>query len=84
MGYSVQIERSVDSLTVCLNKVNDYIEDIWEWDVRINAGGIDYGIYFNFDLESKKLEISNRPEYDEGLYLDDIIDIINESDNTDE
>lgn len=80
MGYSVDIERSIDSLTRCLNKVNREIDNIDDWRVTINAGGIDYGIYFNFNLERKELEICNQPGYgyDDSLYLEEIIDLINE------
>ena len=46
--------------------------------MTINAGGIDYGIYFNFDIDNKILEISNQSTYNEEMYLDDIIDVINE------
>jgi hypothetical protein len=55
------------------------IENIWEWTVKINSEFIDYGIYFNFDLESKELEISNAPrgEFDDSLDLDEIIKEIN-------
>lgn len=81
MGYSVDIERSVDSLAYCLQKVNNEIEDISDWKVSINAGGIDYGIYFNFDIERKELEISNQPScgYDNSLGLNEIIEEINEN-----
>lgn len=44
MRYSVDIERSVNSLAYCLNKVNNGVNNIDEWTVTINAGGIDYGI----------------------------------------
>ena len=64
MQYSVQIARSVDALSNCLRRVSIYVEDIWKWKLTINAGGIDYGVYFNFDIDAKELEISNRPEYD--------------------
>ena len=77
MQYSVQIDGRVDALSNCLRKVSTCVEDIEEWKLTINACGIDYGIYFNFDIEAKELEISNCPEYDESLYLDDIIDLIN-------
>lgn len=79
MGYSVDIERSADSLAYCLQKVNNEIEDISDWKVSINAGGIDYGIYFNFDIERKELEISNQPScgYDNSLGLNEIIEEIN-------
>lgn len=78
MRYSVDIERSVNSLAYCLNKVNNGVNNIDEWTVTINAGGIDCGIYFNFDIDNKILEISNQSTYNEEMYLDDIIDVINE------
>lgn len=83
MRYSVEIDRSIDSLAHCMNKVNKNI-DSWDWTVEINAGGINYGIYFNFDLDRKELEICNQPRYDDSYYLDDIIDMINEDEEDDE
>lgn len=79
MKYSVDIDRSIDSLTYCLNKVNSEI-DAWGWRVSINAGGIDYGVYFNFDIDRKELEICNQPNTAaiDSLSLDEIIEIINE------
>lgn len=78
MRYSVDINRSVDSVAHCLNKLNNEV-DMWDWRISINAGGIDYGIYFNFDLEDKELEISNQPFYGtETVYLEEVIDAINE------
>ena len=86
MRYSVDIDRSVNSLAYCLRKVSNEIEDICDWRVSINAGGIDYGIYFNFDIERKELEISNQPScgYDDSLGLDEIIEEINENEEDDE
>lgn len=79
MKYSVDIDRSVDALAYCLRLVQDGIDDIYDWDIRINAGGIDYGIYFNFDTDEKVLEISNQAELgaNTNLYLEEIIDAIN-------
>ena len=79
MKYTVDIDRSIDALAHCIQKVNNEIEDIWDWRISINASGIDYGIYFNFDLERKELEISNAPSYgyDDSLGLDEIIEEIN-------
>ena len=78
MRYSVDINRSVDSVAHCLNMLNNEV-DMWDWRISINAGGIDYGVYFNFDLEDKELEISNQPYYGvETSYLEDVIDAINE------
>ena len=53
MKYSVDIDRSAYALAYCFKVVNDGIEDICDWTITINAGGIDYGIYFNFDSEKK-------------------------------
>lgn len=86
MKYTVDIDRSMDALAYCVQKVNNEIEDIWDWKVSINAGGIDYGIYFNFDLERKELEISNAPSYgyDDSLGLDEIIEEINGNEEEEE
>ena len=80
MKYSIDIERSIWALTRCLNKVKNGICNIEDWNISVNAGGIDYGIYFNFDIGNKELEICNQPgyEYDDSLYLEDIIKTINE------
>lgn len=79
MKYSVDISRDVDSLAYCMQKVNNEIYDIPDWYVTINAGGIDFGIYFNFDVDRKVLEISNQPDEcaEDSFDLDDIIEIIN-------
>ena len=78
MIYSTEIDKSVYSLTYCLNKLNNEVTNIDEWNVTINAGGIDYGVYFNFDVDNKILEICNQPSGKEEMYIDDIIVIINE------
>ena len=79
MRYTVDISRDMYSLAHCMKKVNESVNGIWDWDVRINAGGIDYGIYFNFDIEEKVLEICNQPDgsADDSLDLDEIIEAIN-------
>ena len=86
MKYSVDIARDMDSLAYCMQKVNNGINDISDWRISINAGGIDYGIYFNFNLERKELEISNQPDMgaDDSLYLDEIIEVINDEEEEDE
>ena len=43
MRYTVDIERSINSLVLCLQRVNDGIACIWDWYISINSGGIDYG-----------------------------------------
>lgn len=80
MTYTTDIENTVDALIYCLKKVQE-IDNIWEWRVSVNAGGIDYGVYFNFDSDECILEICNQPnnyaDYSD-MYLDEIIDAINE------
>ena len=48
--YSVEIERSIESFAHCIERVRNGINDIWDWNIVVNAGGIDYGIYFNFNI----------------------------------
>lgn len=83
MKYSIDIARDIDSLATCIQRVNNGINNVYDWRVSINAGGIDYGIFFNFDIARKELEISNQPNEiaTDSLCLDEIIEIIN---NTDE
>ena len=83
MKYSVEIERNIFALAYCIQRVQNGIDNICDWRVSVNAGGIDYGIYFNFDIENKKLEICNQPQYDESLYLDEIIKEINGEEDED-
>ena len=86
MKYSVDISRDIDSLAHCMQKVNNGIEDIYDWRVTINAGDIDDGIYFNFDTERKHFEISNQPDMcaDDLLCLDEILKEINGEDEEEE
>lgn len=79
MRYSVDIDRSIDALVNCLRRVQNGIDDIYDWHISINSGGIDHGIYFRFDTERKKFEICNQPYYecDDSLCLDEIIEEIN-------
>lgn len=86
MKYSVDIARDMDSLAYCMQKVNNGINDISDWHISINAGGIDYGIYFNFDVERKTLEICNQPDMcaDDSLSLSEIIEEINGEEEEDE
>lgn len=86
MKYAVQIDMSLWSIVDCLDRVNRNVENIEDWMVSVNGGGICYGLYLNFDLEEKELTICNGPlyGYDESLYLDDIIDEINKYENEDE
>ena len=76
--YSVEIDKNINSLVFCLDKIKDEIDDINNWDICVNAGGVDYGIYFNFDLNNEILEISNEIR-GECISLDDVIDVINKN-----
>ena len=86
MKYTVDIEASIDALADCLRLVQNKLEDAWAGSVSVNAGGISYGIYFNFDVDNKELEICNQPArgYDDSYYLEDIINLINKENEVDE
>ena len=79
MRYTVDVERSVDALAYCLKQITR-INNIDDWYVSVNAGGIDYGIYINFNVDSREIEICNQPERgaEDSYYLEEIIDMINE------
>lgn len=85
MTYTIGIDNTIDSLIYCFNKVEE-IDDIYDWRISINAGGIDYGVYFNFDSDERVLEICNCPndyaDYTD-MDLDEIIEDINDE-NSDE
>ena len=85
MRYTVDIDRTIDSFTDCIKRVNEEI-NAWDWRISINAGGIDFGIYFNFDIKNKELEISNQPGYgyDNSLGLNEIIEKIRKSEEEDD
>lgn len=86
MTYTTDINNTVDSLIYCLKKVQE-IDNIYDWRVSINAGGIDWGLYFNFDTDTCTLEICNCPDryadYTD-MDLDEIIDAINEENDEEE
>ena len=85
MRYTVDIDRTIDSFVDCIKRVNEGI-NAWDWRISINAGGIDFGIYFNFDIKNKELEISNQPGYgyDNSLGLSEIIEEIRKSEEEDD
>ena len=85
MRYTVDIDRTIDSFTDCIKRVNEQI-NAWDWRISINAGGIDFGIYFNFDIKNKELEISNQPGYgyNNSLGLSEIIEEIRKSEEEDD
>ena len=77
-SYSVEINKyDPMALINCLKKLSegiDHFEDSWRF--IINAGGIDYGIYLNFDINNKEIEICNQPSDHKGE--DDLYEIIKE------
>ena len=63
--YSVEVDRyNPMALVRVLNEMERNIPDFeYDWTVSINAGGIDYGTFLNIDVDEKKIEICNCPEY---------------------
>lgn len=82
--YSVEVYKyNPTALAWCLRKLENNILDFeYDWHITINAGGIDYGIYLNIDVENKEIEICNQPRYgNEGDdTLDDVIEIFDNED----
>lgn len=76
--YSVEVDRyNPMALAHCLEKLGNGIPDFeYEWRLSANAGGIDYGVYINVDIEKKEIEISNQPAYgaDGYDYLEDVLE----------
>ena len=80
MRFSVEVDNyNPHALTHCLKRLEDEIPDFeYNWSLRVNAGGIDYGIFLNFDLAYKEIEICNQGDGDD--MLDDVIKAINDLD----
>jgi len=78
--FSVEVDKlNPAALTWCLTKLQDNIPDFEDdWRITVNAGGIDYGIFLNINIEDKEIEICNQPEGDGDDLLDDVIEAINE------
>lgn len=87
-NYSVEVDRyNPTALAYCLKKLEDNIPDFeYDWKLTINAGGIDYGVYLNIDVEKKEIEICNQPEYgsDGDDMLNDVFEAINGNEDEDE
>lgn len=80
--YSVEVDRSISALIYCLQRLQGGIPDFdYEWRIEINAGGIDYGIYINVDIDKKEVEISNQPRGRGEDSLDDILENFEEDDD---
>lgn len=82
--YSVEIcNDNPLSLMECLKRCDCNIPDFDSWSITINAGGINYGVYMNFDCEEMALEISNCPFYgsDGDDCLDDVFECFEDEDD---
>lgn len=78
--YSVEVDKyNPTALTHCLKRLEEGIPDYeWDWTIYINAGGIDYGIYLNVNVENKEIIICNQPYEDGDDSLDDILELFEE------
>lgn len=82
--YSVEVDQyNPTALTHCLQRLENGIPDFdYSWRIIVNAGGIDYGIYLNVDINKQEIEICNHPIY--GTDGDDCIDDILENFDSEE
>ena len=78
--YSVEVDKyNPTALIWCLTKLQDNIPDFeYDWRITVNAGGIDYGIFLNINIEDKEIVICNQPDGAGDDLLDDVIEAINE------
>ena len=83
--FSVEIDRSPVSVAHCLKILEEGIPDFeYDWEVTVNSGGIDYGVYFNIDINKKEIEICNQPVGDGDDYLDDVLEYFENEDEDEE
>lgn len=81
-NYSIEVDAyNPTALTHCLKRLENGIPDYEsDWKITVNAGGIDYGIYLNIDVERKTIEICNQPDGDGDDYIDDVLECFEEED----
>ena len=76
--YSIEVDKyNPLALAHCLERLGNGIPNFeWDYHMTINAGGIDYGVYININLEDKTIEICNQPEYgtDGNNTIDEVIE----------
>lgn len=81
--YSIEIDKyNPTALTHCLRELENAIPDYeYDWRIVINAGGIDYGIYLNININEKEIEICNQPKGEGDDYLDDVLELFKEEED---
>ena len=83
--FSIEVDKyNPTALTYCFKRLEDNIPDYeYDWRIVINAGGIDYGIYLNIDVEEKEIEICNQSRYgsDGDDSIEDVLELFNEDDD---
>lgn len=84
--YSIEVDNyNPTALAYCLKRMEDYIPDFeYEWHIVINAGGIDYGIYLNVNVNRKEVVICNQPEGNGDDSLDDLFECFEEEEEDEE
>lgn len=78
MVYSIEIDKyNPTALTYCLNRLENGIPNYaYDWRITVNAGGIDYGVYLNVDIENKIIEICNQSESRDKYGLNTIEEVL--------
>ena len=83
--YSVEIDQyNPLALAFTLKKLGEIIPDFeYEWRLRVNSGGIEYGVYLNIDINEKEIWICNQPEYgtDGDDMLEDLLEVFEEDED---
>ena len=80
--FSIEVDHyNPLALANCIERLGKGIPDFeWEWRISANAGGIDYGLFININIEDKTIEICNQPAYgtDGDNTIDEVIECFEE------
>ena len=74
MKYSIDIMTDVYSLSYCLKKITDGIDDLEDWEICININFPTDKVFLNCDIDNKTIRINNKQDYDILQDLDTIIE----------
>lgn len=76
--YTVKLDvYDPDLLIYCLKEMDGEVKDFeYEWSIRANAGGIDYGLFLNINITDKEVVICNQPENDTHTDIHTVIEKI--------
>lgn len=84
--YSIEVDKyNPTALTHCLKRLEKGIPDYeFDWRIIVNAGGIDYGVYLNINVDRNEIEICNQPSGEGDDSIDDVLELFDEDEDEEE